>query len=105
MCIRDQQLPGQQWSKLLRHFAQLLRLDREDDDLTVRNAFGNVFKCTYREIALQPCAIVGIDFHHTDLCGRKSLAEQAADECASHVAAADEADVHLFFLHKPKPDE
>src|ERR1019366_1701975 len=67
------------------------------DDLTARNTFGNVLKRAYREIALQSRAVVRVDFQHTDLLCGKSLAEQAANQSGSHVAAADEANIHNRF--------
>ena len=67
-----------------------LGFDRPDDQVCAGQKGAGFGLRLQAEIGCQPGASVCPGFDHIDVCGRKPLAEQPADDGAGHIAAADE---------------
>ena len=74
--------------------AHLLRLHGEDDGVGVRELGTGLLRDANAELLCHARARLRIHVHREDLVGARSLCDEAADDGARHVAAADEGDAH-----------
>ncbi len=82
----------QQWGQRRQHRARVLRLDRDHDDGGPGNRGGIVCRCGNSKLASEGGACRLVRFTHRDGFGPRALLEQSTDECAAHVAAAEECE-------------
>ncbi|KAG1286523.1 hypothetical protein G6F64_014190 [Rhizopus arrhizus] len=76
----------------LAHIAQHLRLHRQQPGAALRGGIGGVVMHLHAEVGGQRLAQCGHRFGHVDVRGGHAPADQAGNQAAGHVAAADEGD-------------
>ena len=78
-----------------RNVPQLLRLDREHDDIG-RGCSRQLASDMHAVFGLERGTAVVIEFDHHDVGSGTTLSQQAGNNGAGHVATADKADFHVF---------
>src|SRR3990172_10992941 len=95
-CNGHDKLPGEVRRHLRRRGPHLLGFHSHDDQLAERRGLRRRAEAAHPQLALQALSRLGAHLDDADGPGRDAFFEQAADNGARHIAAADERNVHAF---------